>query len=206
MVARRKGNAGLQTGTAARQGATRTVSISVRARYRRSRNAGSDVPQFHRRVRPRNIFGRRKWAASLAELQAEERACEIALAEAQLALLAALSPLGEPFDPDEAPDSPSAGSTLPGKRIPPARLPARVPKVEGSGTTSRKRITPPATRRKPDPAHRPDPAARSNGSLASRNVIPFTTFVRTWPPRRLPRAPRRAATGWRCVRGCNPAG
>ena len=88
--------------------------------------AESEQRVLETRKRPGNVFGRRQWAASLAELQAEERACEIALAEAQLALLAALSPLGEPFDPDEASgvtESPSAAST-PCRDADSARAPA----------------------------------------------------------------------------------
>lgn len=58
-----------------------------------------------RSERPRSIFERRAWAASLAELQAEERAAEVALADAQLALLAVYSPGGEP--PGSPPEEPA---------------------------------------------------------------------------------------------------
>lgn len=62
-----------------------------------------------RSERPRSIFERRAWAASLAELQAEEHAAEVALADAQVALLTVFSPGGEPYGlpPEDA--APSDG-------------------------------------------------------------------------------------------------
>ena len=69
-----------------------------------------------RNERPRSVFGRRAWAASLAELQAEERAAEVALADAQIALLTVFSPGGEPYGPPpedtaSADDGPSIATT-----------------------------------------------------------------------------------------------